>query len=279
MPRSSYTQRELLDEFHTADPRVRSLFLNSAIERRHLTLPPRGGDGMRTVETQGELLRKHHVSGVELGMRPVDDCLRSIGGSRSDVWYLCCVSSTGFLTPGFSSLLIKELGLSDSCSRIDVVGMGCNTGLNVLTAIASWASGHPDELALMVCIEVCSAAYVFDGTTRTTVVNSLFGDGVPPAFVVADTSGETTGRSAGASAWRGPTLLRFASRLVPEAIDAMRYHWDDGHGKFSFFPDIEVPYVVGAHVERAVDALLDRARERPPGHAAMGRGRAHRTRR
>lgn len=37
---TSYTQQEMLDEFGITDPRIRSVFLNSAIERRGLTLPP-----------------------------------------------------------------------------------------------------------------------------------------------------------------------------------------------------------------------------------------------
>jgi polyketide synthase Type III len=36
----------------------------------------------------------------------------------------------------------------------------------------------------------------------------------------------------------------------------MRYDWDDDQGKFSFYLDPEVPYVVGANAEAAVDRLL-----------------------
>ncbi|WP_280718160.1 3,5-dihydroxyphenylacetyl-CoA synthase DpgA [Kitasatospora sp. MAP5-34] len=248
LPPESYTQRELLDEFRITDPRIRSVFLNSAIERRHLTLPPAGADGVRAEETQGELLRKHTSSGIDLGRRAVLACLERAGLGPQDVAYLCCVSSTGFLTPGFSALLIKELGLPRHCSRLDVVGMGCNAGLNALTAVAGWAAAHPGERALMVCVEACSAAYVFDGTMRSAVVNSLFGDGAAAIVVTADDDG-------GPAA--GPALLRFSSRIIPEAVGAMRYDWDDQLGKFSFYLDPDVPYVVGAHAEAALDRLLD----------------------
>ena len=95
-------------------------------------------------------------------------------------------------------------------------------------------------------MEACSAAYVFDGTMRTAVVNSLFGDGAAAVSLMAGAE-----HHAG-----GPRLLRFASWMIPEAIEAMRYDWDDGQGKFSFFLDPEVPYVVGANAERAVSGLL-----------------------
>src|SRR2546430_17584787 len=45
--------------------------------------------------------------------------------------------------------------------------MGCNAGLNGLTSVAGWVQARPAELAVMVCVEVCSAAYVFDGTMRS----------------------------------------------------------------------------------------------------------------
>ena len=36
----------------------------------------------------------------------------------------------------------------------------------------------------------------------------------------------------------------------------MRYDWDDEHGRFSFFLDPDIPYVVGAHAEQRVGRLL-----------------------
>ena len=244
---TTYSQRELLDELRIDDPRIESVFLNSAIERRALSLPARQPDGGRAVETQGDLLGKHVRTGLAMGTAAIKDCLAEVGAATTDVRYLCCVTSTGFTSPGFSAMLIKLLGLDRHCTRLDVVGMGCNAGLNALTAVADWSAVHPGELALMVCVEACSAAYVFDGTMRSSVVNSLFGDG---AAAVALRSGP------GAPA-DCPGLIKFSSCLIPDAIDAMRYDWDEGHGKFSFYLDPEVPYVVGAHAELAVLRLLD----------------------
>ncbi|MFB9391870.1 3,5-dihydroxyphenylacetyl-CoA synthase DpgA [Streptomyces coeruleoprunus] len=252
VPPASYTQREILDLFGVTDPRITSLFLNGGIARRHLTLPPAGPDGTPREETQGELLAKHSTEGVRLGRAAVEDCLRRAGAAPADVRHLCCVSSTGFLTPGLSALLIKDMGLSRHCSRLDVVGMGCNAGLNALSSTAGWAALHPGGLAVMVCVEVCSAAYVFDGTLRTSVVNSLFGDGAAALAVTAPDAAGTGARAPG-----GPAVLRFAGRIIPEAVGAMRYDWDDAHGRFSFYLDPEVPYVVGAHAEGAVRRLLD----------------------
>jgi 3,5-dihydroxyphenylacetyl-CoA synthase len=245
-PPDSYTQAELLDLFGVRDDRVRALFLNSGIERRSLSLPGRGPDGGLRVESQGELLAKHRRNAVDMGARSLGSCLAGIGAHPRDVRYLVAVTSTGFLTPGLSARILRDAGLSPDTGRLDVVGMGCNAGLNGLTAAASWSAAHPGELAVLVCSEACSAAYVFDDTMRTAVVNSLFGDGSAAAALVADGSGTRS----------GPTLLKLSSHMITDAIDAMRYDWDDDAGRFSFFLDPQVPYLVGAHVETAVDRLL-----------------------
>ncbi|RLV70616.1 chalcone and stilbene synthase domain-containing protein [Streptomyces sp. CBMAI 2042] len=256
---TSFSQQEVLDTFGITDPRVRSVFLNSAIDRRYLTIPPTDSDGARVVEPQGELLAKHKRIALDMGARAVRACLENSGYELADVDYLCCVTSTGFLTPGISALLIREMGISPATSRVDVVGMGCNAGLNALNAVAGWAAANPGKVAVMVCVEACSAAYVIDSTMRTAVVNSLFGDGAAAVCLVADTPDVAHGPGDVPSAPGSPRILGFASHLITDAIDAMRYDWDGEQAKFSFYLDPDIPYVVGAHAEQVVDRLLSRA--------------------
>ena len=227
-----------------------SVFLNSAIERRFLTPPPEGPDGGRVPEDQGDLLAKHKAQGIDLGSRAVQECLKNAGAALEEIDYLCCVTSTGFMTPGLSAHLIRELGINPRAGRLDVVGMGCNAGLNALNPVAAWAEAHPGRLAVMVCDEACSAAYTFDATMRTAVVNSLFGDGSAAVAVVAGDGPAAWGQA------RGPRILKFSSYVITDAIDAMRYDWDRAQNRFSFFLDPDVPYVVGANAATVVGRLL-----------------------
>ncbi|GAA4231060.1 hypothetical protein GCM10022254_27270 [Actinomadura meridiana] len=245
------SQPELLDVLGVENPKVRSVFLNSAIERRHLTLPPLNADGARRPESQGDLLDKHTALAVEMGAQALEACLKSAGASLSDLRHLCCVTSTGFLTPGLSALIIRELGIDRHCGRADIVGMGCNAGLNALNVVSGWSAAHPGELAVVLCTEACSAAYALDGTMRTAVVNSLFGDGAAALALRADGPDTDT-----VDVPQGPRVLKFASLIITEALDAMRYDWDRDLGRFSFFLDPDIPYVVGAHAEIVVDRLL-----------------------
>jgi polyketide synthase Type III len=248
-----YSQQELIDAFAITDPKVRSIFLGSAIQNRYLSLPPPTASGGRMPEAQGELLGKHEALAVEMGAQALGACLKNAGAELSDIGCLCCVTSTGFLTPGLSALLIRELGMAPHCTRVDIVGMGCNGGLNALNVTAGWSVAHPGQLAIVLCAEACSAAYAFDSTMRTAVVNSLFGDGAAAVALVADLrDGQVPGPA-------GPRVLSFASHIITDALDAMRYDWDAAQGKFSFFLDPDIPYVVGAHAERVIDRLVSGA--------------------
>jgi polyketide synthase Type III len=246
-----YSQRDLLEIFRITDAKVRSVFLNSAIERRYLSLPPAGDDGVRAHETQGELLAKHKGLALDMGARAIDAALKNAGAAIEDIGQLCCVTTTGFLTPGLSALLIREMGIAPQCGRVDVVGMGCNAGLNALGVTAAWSATHPGKLAVLLCAEACSAAYVFDSTMRTAVVNSLFGDGAAAIVLASDDAGDRLPQVP-----KGPRILSFASHIITDAVGAMRYDWDNSQGKFSFYLDPDIPYVVGAHAELVVDRLL-----------------------
>lgn len=247
----SYSQQELLEIFRITDSRIRSIFLNSAIERRHLSLPPVGADGVRADETQADLLAKHKALTLDMGARAIRGSLANAGARIDDIGHLCCVTTTGFLTPGLSALLIREMGIAPSCSRVDIVGMGCNGGLNALGVTAAWSAAHPDQLAVLLCAEACSAAYVFDSTMRTAVVNSLFGDGAAAIVLTVEDMADRVPLGP-----CGPRVLSFASHIITDALGAMRYDWDNSQGKFSFYLDPDIPYVVGAHAELVVGRLL-----------------------
>jgi polyketide synthase Type III len=247
-PPNSYSQSDLLSQFEITDERIRSIFANSHIDRRNLYAPaPAAGE--LSGETQAQLLDKHLRGALEMGEEAAVACLRSAGLTPTDVDYLCCVTTTGFLCPGLTAHIIRRLGLRDDCGRVDVVGMGCNAGLNALNPVVAWSERNPGRYALQVCVEVCSAAYVYDGSIRTAVVNALFGDGAAAVLVGTD----ATPRMSSAPL---PRVLNFSSHIRTSRIDAMRFDWDDKHNKFSFYLDPEIPYVVGAEAATPLDRLL-----------------------
>src|SRR5262245_41552766 len=66
VPATPFSQQDVLDAFKVTDPKMRSIFLNSGIERRFLSLPPAGADGVPVPESQGDLLDKHKQQAVDM---------------------------------------------------------------------------------------------------------------------------------------------------------------------------------------------------------------------
>src|SRR5689334_20719780 len=92
-PKSIYTQRDILARYKVDDEKIRSVFLNSHIDQRHLTLPALDDNDEPLPETQGQLLEKHRVEGVELAGQALRNCLDRAGTEVDDIGYLCCVTS------------------------------------------------------------------------------------------------------------------------------------------------------------------------------------------
>lgn len=245
-PPRAYTQDEILAWSNEQDPKVQRLFRNSHIQRRHLYLPE-PVDGRPPVESNQDLIDKHLRGALEIGPAAVTGALEPLGLTPRDVDFLVCISSTGFLCPGISAHVIKHMGFREDIQRLDVVGMGCNAAVNGLQATTALAQSQPGRIGVMLCVEICSAAYATSATLSTAVVNSLFGDGAAAAVVRIDDG----------DGWeRGPRVLDFQPFILTDAIRAMRYDLEDS--RLSFFLDRDIPFVIGRHVSIPVTALLDR---------------------
>jgi 3,5-dihydroxyphenylacetyl-CoA synthase len=246
VPSRSYTQQEVLAWSNETDPKIQRLFRNSHIERRSLYLPEHV-DGRPPIESSQDLIDKHLRGALDIGPQAVHGALAPLGLTPADVDFLVCVSSTGFLCPGISAHVIKHMGFRQDIQRLDIVGMGCNAAVNGLQATTALAQTRPGRVGVMLCVEVCSAAYVNSPQMSTAVVNSLFGDGAAAIVVRADDNDPWT---------LGPRILDFEPFILTDAIGAMRYDLEDS--KLSFFLDRDIPFVIGRHVPIPVQALLGR---------------------
>jgi polyketide synthase Type III len=254
-PDRSYAQHEIGTLLGLENRVVQKLLRSPHIQRRHLYLPkPDPRTGRAHSESPAELHAKFRNGALEIGSRAIRDALDVASLSAADVDYLLCVTSTGFMVPGLSSLFSRELGFGRDIHRADVVGMGCNAGLNGMNAVVQWVRNHPGRAALLVCCEINSAIYVVDETPRTGIVNSLFGDG---AAAVVLTGHDPNGAGPAPSS-RTPRVVDFESFCIPEEWAAMRFDWSATAGKWSFHVDRDIPYVIGRNVREPVGTLLKR---------------------
>jgi 3,5-dihydroxyphenylacetyl-CoA synthase len=246
-PPKTYTQQELVELFKADDPRLVQFFTNSHIKQRHLILPEPDGEGNLPDEDGEALLNKHRHWSVKLGAEAVEGCMSGKGLTPQDVDFLVTVTTTGMLCPSLSSLVSARLDMRRDVQRIDLVGMGCNGGMNGLFTVARFAKANPGANVVLLSAEICSAGYVFDMTMRTAVVNSLFGDAVAAVLVRANEEDDATD---------GARLLDFESYLVSEVSQEMRYDFEDG--RWTFYLGRDIPYAIGAAIEKPINALLER---------------------
>lgn len=244
-PPQKCTQSQVLELFGITDKRINKIFSNSHIKSRHLCLPKPNPDGSIPDESPGELLDKHQRVALDIGQSAIKKALKKAGLTPQDIDYMAVVSTTGLLCPSLTAHYIKALGMRPDIQRIDIVGMGCNGGLNGMQPVVNFCAVHPEAIGLLLCVEVCSAMYVIDETITTAVVNSLFGDGAAAAVISAKPFPLVP---------TGPKILGFTSHIIPEAIDAIRLDFEET--KYSLYLDKQIPYLLGLNVNTPVDNLL-----------------------
>jgi 3,5-dihydroxyphenylacetyl-CoA synthase len=254
-PARSYSQDEVGALLGLENRVVKKLLRSPHIQKRHLYLPEVDPSTGRLVpESAADLHAKFREGALEVGSRAIRNALDALSLSPGDVGYLMCVTSSGFMVPGLSSLFSRELGFDARLARADIVGMGCNAGLNGLNPVVQWVKNHPGRVGLLVCCEINSAMYVVDDTPRTGIVNSLFGDGVATAVLTSAAEGGPWTASSPAT----PSVVDFESFCIPEQWAAMRFDWNATAGKWSFYLDRDIPYVIGFNIREPVETLLAR---------------------
>jgi 3,5-dihydroxyphenylacetyl-CoA synthase len=254
-PDRSYSQEEIGILLGLENRIVKKLLRSPHIQKRHLYLPATDArTGRLLPESAADLHVKFREGALEIGSRAIHAALGAVSLSPADVDYMLCVTSSGFMVPGLSSLFSRELGFGRNLVRADVVGMGCNAGLNGLNPLVQWVMNHPGQVALLVCCEINSAIYVLDDTPRTGIVNSIFGDGA--AAAVLTSCGGNGARPAPSA--RTPRVIDFESFCIPEQWGAMRFDWNAAAGKWSFYLDRDIPYVIGFNVREPLEKLLER---------------------
>jgi 3,5-dihydroxyphenylacetyl-CoA synthase len=254
-PDRSYSQDEIGALLGLENRVVKKLLRSPHIQKRHLYLPEIDArTGRVRTESAADLHAKFREGALEIGSRAIRNALGALSLSTADVDYMLCVTSSGFMVPGLSSLFSRELGFDRKLVRADVVGMGCNAGLNGLNPLVQWVRNHPGRVGLLVCCEINSAMYVLDDTPRTGIVNSLFGDGAAAA-VLTTYGGNGPGP---APSPRTPYVIDFESFCIPEQWAAMRFDWNATAGKWSFYLDRDIPYVIGFNIREPLETLLER---------------------
>ena len=230
-------------------PVMRRLHTSSQVTTRHLALPLEryadlggfSGSNSTFIEV-----------GLDLAERAVRDALDRAGLTPQDVDLVMSVSVTGVAAPSLDARLVDRLGLRPDVKRIPVFGLGCVAGAAGVARVHDYLLGHPDDVAVLVSVELCSLTLQADDTSMANLVASgLFGDGAA-AVVMTGADRPSPGRSPDGST--RPRVLDTRSRMYPGTDRVMG--WDIGTSGFKIVLDASVPDVIETYLREDVEKFL-----------------------
>lgn len=256
LPAHRRTQSEITDAFaaavagHGLDERVlRTLHRNCGVRQRNLVLPLADYDTLDTFDRANELFLQHAVG---LGARALEDALKAAGLTPSDVDLIISTTVTGLAVPSLDARIAAVVGLRPDVRRMPLFGLGCVAGAAGIARLHDHLIGHPDQVAVLVSVELCSLTVQRDDVSMPNVVASgLFGDGA--AAVVGIGAGRAPDPADGPAPVQ-VQVLGSRSRLYPDSERTMGF--DIGARGLRIVLDARVPEIVGRYLRGDVDEFL-----------------------
>lgn len=252
LPEHTYAQAEITAAFAGVLGAVGSgrevlerLHANAGVSQRHLALPlERYWELADFGEANDEFIRV----ATQLGAHAVTKALAAAGVGPGDVDLIVSTTITGLAVPSLEARIAAEIGLRDDVKRVPLVGLGCVAGAAGIARVHDYLLGHPDDVAVLLSVELCSLTVQRDDASLANLVASgLFGDGA--AAVVMVGSGRAPGLAAGQ-----PCVVATRSRLYADTERAMG--WDVGATGLRIVLGVEVPDLVRNNVRGDVDRFL-----------------------
>lgn len=240
LPEHSYAQAEITEALLpmlTRDARhatmMQRLHASSGVETRHLVMPIEQYGALDSFRRSNDLFIS---AGGDLAARAIQDALDRAGLQPHDVDFLLFTSVTGIAAPSLDARLVARLGMRADVKRLPSFGLGCVAGAAGLARVHDYLKGHPNDIALLVSVELCSLTVQRgDESTANLVASGLFGDGAAAAVVVGDERAESLGLA-------GPQIVDARARLYPETEDVIG--WDIGGSGFRIILGAGVPAVI-----------------------------------
>src|ERR687892_301804 len=103
--------------------------------------------------------------------------LARAGWAARDLDFLTTTTCTGRLTPSLDAHLIDRLGCRPDVQRAHVGDTGCASAVVALQQAWNHLRAWPGHRAVVVAVEICSAAYFLDDRLESAVAHAIFADG------------------------------------------------------------------------------------------------------
>ncbi len=247
-PDNYYDQKTLIEAFkkhwakrHYNLDRLESLHRNVLVGGRHLALPLEEYEELDSFTATNKAFIR---CAVELGARAIVDGLEAAGLEAREIDHIFFVTTTGVATPSIDALVANRLRLRSDMTRSPIFGLGCLAGAAGVARAADYLRGHPNQVAVLVSVELCSLTLQREDLSIPNIIASgLFGDGAAAAILVG------ANRANG-----GPTVVDSRSVFYRDTEEVMG--WDITKDGFRVVLSADVPRMVHEHIREDVDKFL-----------------------
>jgi len=216
-----YDQATVLRMSGYDDPRRMGFFNNSLIEARHLYMDP---ETFTPDESVDQLNARWQRGAVEIATAAVERVIERAGWERRDVDFLATTTCTGRVCPSIDAQVINALGLKPSIQRVHVGDTGCASAMVAMQQAHNHLRAFPEHRAVMVAVEICSAAYFLDDRLESAVAHAIFADGA--GAIALGTEGS------------GPTLVEHRTIFRSEHLGAMGFEYPGGRPRVVLSKDV-----------------------------------------
>lgn len=253
LPAHYYPQEELAAALRTLwsgrfhNPRrLDEIHRNVLVGGRHLALPI---EAYERLTGFGDANAAFIACGLELGERALREALEGAGLCPEAIDHVFSVSVTGIATPSLDARLVNRMKLRTDVKRTPIFGLGCVGGAAGIARATDYLRAYPDEIAVLLSVELCSLTLQRGDTSIANVIASgLFGDGAAAVVLCGEDVAAV-----------GPRVVATRSVFYPGTEHVMG--WEVGDGGFRVVLSADVPEMA-AGLRPDVERFLGDARLR-----------------
>ncbi len=239
-PDNVFSQDEVIEKLGYIDNKfARRIFPYMGVKQRHMFLAKDATE----IEDSNQRHERYKKGSLEIAKRSIESCLESYELNASQIDLFATASCTGYLCPGLSPRLMRELNMKESMQHYDLQGMGCGAALPALQLAYGFVGNNNGKKALITAVEICSTAYNFDNSYDTITANAIFADGSASLLI-------------GNEDKKGIIIEDFNSLVEYKHLEKLGFSYQDGLLKIIL--NEEVRTLTGPLVKKLVDNMLEK---------------------